>query len=102
VKILRSLLDKKQKGIRLPMASTILRFRNKNIYQIIDQRAYRFLYGEDLKLKGDVDSQIDLYLSYLEKLRIKCDDSKIPFENADRIFYLLDRDLNKQVDLKGY
>lgn len=41
--ILRKLLM--TPGIRLPMASTILRFKNPNVYQIIDQRAYRFLTG---------------------------------------------------------
>ncbi len=78
------------------MASTILRFRNKNIYQIIDQRAYRFLKGKNLKLKANIESQIELYLSYLKKLRGKCDELNIPFENADRIFYMLDKDLNRR------
>lgn len=39
--ILKALMH--TKGIQLPMASTILRFRNKNIYQIIDQRVYRII-----------------------------------------------------------
>ena len=102
MKILRNLLDKKQKGVGLPMASTFLRFKNKNIYQIIDQRSYRFLYGIDLKLKSNIESQIELYLYYLVKIRIRCDELNIPFENADRIFYLLDKDLNKDVKLRGY
>ena len=49
-KILKTLIQKK--GIQLPMASTILRFKNKYIYQIIDQRVYRIIYkDEKLKLK---------------------------------------------------
>jgi thermostable 8-oxoguanine DNA glycosylase len=100
--VLRNLLDKKQRGIGLPMASTLLRFKNKNIYQIIDQRSYRFLYGIDLKLKSNIESQIELYLSYLVDLKQKCDDLNIPFENADRIFYLLDKALNKGLKLNGY
>ena len=43
--ILKKLLDKDQKGIQLAMASTILRFKNPSIYQIIDQRVYRFIYN---------------------------------------------------------
>lgn len=38
-------------GIRLPMASTILRFANPKIYQIIDQRVYRILYGKKLQIR---------------------------------------------------
>jgi len=33
------------KGIGLPMASTILRFRNPSTYPIIDRRAYRVIFG---------------------------------------------------------
>ena len=36
------------KGVALPMASTILRFRNPNVYQIIDKRVYRIIYGKKL------------------------------------------------------
>ena len=102
VKILQNLLDSKQKGVGLPMASTFLRFRNKKVYQIIDQRSYRFLYGEVLVLKSNIENQIKLYLSYLVDLREKCNELNIPFENADRVLYLLDKNLNKGVNLKGY
>ena len=46
--ILTSLL--KTKGVQLAMASTILRFRNPNIFQIIDQRVYRVINRDPLKL----------------------------------------------------
>jgi len=74
--LLKALL--KTKGIQLPMASTILRFRNKNVYQIIDQRVYRII-NRDKKLKlnlypndKNLTEQIELYLNYLSDLRIKC------------------------------
>lgn len=38
--ILLQLLSKEQKGFRLAMASTVLRFKNPKIYQIIDQRVF--------------------------------------------------------------
>ncbi|MDJ1505776.1 hypothetical protein QNI22_34285 [Cytophagaceae bacterium BD1B2-1] len=34
----------KSKGLQLPIASAILRFRNSTIYQVIDQRMYWLLY----------------------------------------------------------
>lgn len=64
------------KGIQLPMASTILRFKNPKLYQIIDQRVFRFIYGENMpKYFGSIESQIVLYLEYLEKLKNICFDS---------------------------
>jgi hypothetical protein len=32
-------------GVDLPMASTLLRFRNPGVFQIIDRHAYRAVYG---------------------------------------------------------
>ncbi len=52
-----------QKGIRLAMASTILRFKNPSIYQIIDQRVYRFIYGKDLEYPiTNISEQVKIYL----------------------------------------
>ena len=80
--ILGRLLNKEQKGIRLPMASTILRFKNPSVYQIIDQRVYRFIYGQDLKYTlTDSKQQITIYLEYLNTLRRVCNEHNINFEN---------------------
>jgi len=38
------------KGADLPMASTILRFRNPEVFQIIDRHAYRAVYGRKYPL----------------------------------------------------
>lgn len=93
--ILRSMLS--VKGVRLPMASTILRFKNPHIYQIIDQRAYRLLKGKDLKTYfPNVDVQITYYLDYLKELRRQCDLKNIPFEKADMILYQLDKEYNRK------
>lgn len=102
-RILKRLLHKNQKGIGLPVASTILRFKNPSIYQIIDQRVYRYIYGKPIKYSpSNVDAQIDLYLNYLKELRIKCEKHDIPFEQADRLLYLLDKKHNKGINLRGY
>lgn len=98
-KILRNLLS--TKGVQLAMASTILRFKNPNIYQIIDQRVYRFIYGKIMpKYFSSIDIQIELYLGYLEKLREVCHYKKIDFLLADRILYDLDKKHNKDEKIK--
>lgn len=101
--ILRRLLDKTNKGIQLPMASTILKFKNRHVYQIIDQRVYRVLYKDKtLKLPVSVDAQIELYLKYLEDLHIACHQLQIPFEESDRILYEVDKRINKEISLENY
>lgn len=86
-------------GIRLPMASTILRFRNAAIFQIIDQRAYRFVCGKKLssangKSIKSKEKQIDVYFKYLEKLRTLSQEKQWPFEQLDEILYVLDKKYN--------
>lgn len=98
-KILRNLLS--TKGVQLAMASTILRFKNPNIYQIIDQRVYRLIYGKIMpKYFSSIDIQIELYLGYLEKLREVCNHKQIDFILADRILYDLDKKHNKDEKIK--
>jgi len=84
------------------MASTILRFKNKRLYQIIDQRVYRIIYGKTLKLPRSVDDQITLYFEYLEKLREICKLLEIRFESSDRILYNADKRVNKCIKLENY
>ena len=98
----------KTNGVQLAMASSILRFRNPKIYQIIDQRVYRMIYeGKELKLstylsKKNIDNQIELYLKYLSDLTKVCSDLNIEFEKSDRILFMADRRLNKKHKLKNY
>ena len=102
-KILLKLLSKEQKGFRLAMASTVLRFKNPNVYQIIDQRVFRFLYGQELKYKeNDLNEQILIYINYLDKLRQVCKDYSIDFTTADRVFYSMDKIYNSEEKLNGY
>ena len=77
------------KGIGLPMASTILRFKAPNIYQIIDKRVYRYIYGETLNLSSVVTKQIDIYIKYLIDLRKVCQEYNIEFHLSDRKLYQL-------------
>lgn len=74
-------------GIRLPMASTILRFRNPHAFQIIDQRVYRYLYGKNLSANPKPAD----YIAYLNDLRDYCLREDIPFTEADRLLYEADK-----------
>jgi len=97
--ILRNLLS--TKGVQLAMASTILRFKNPNVYQIIDQRVYRFIYGKIMpKYFSSIDIQVALYMEYLGKLREVCNHKQIDFILADRILYDLDKEYNKDEKIK--
>ncbi len=103
--ILRGLLS--TKGIQLPMASTILRFKNPKIYQIIDQRVFRIIYGEKLNLgynqnNKKTEEQIDIYLKYLSYLREVSKRLNIEFELSDRILFMADRRINKDIRLDNY
>jgi len=94
-------------GIQLPMASTLLRFKNPKLFQIIDQRVYRVIYGKKMKLPGSYNISnrekiADLYLQYLKDLRNKCDELNIPFEKADRILWKADKRINKDKRLDNY
>ena len=97
--ILTKLLN--TKGIQLAMASTILRFKNPDIYQIIDQRVYRFVYGIEMpKYFSSIEKQIDFYIEYLQKLKQVCIEKGIDFNLSDRIIYELDKLHNKKVKIK--
>ena len=94
--ILSRLLSNEQKGVRLAMASTILRFKNPKVYQIIDQRVFRIIYGKKMpKYFSSIETQINLYLEYLQKLRNVCNEKGIKYELSDRIIYELDKEFNK-------
>ena len=94
----------KCKNIALPMASTILRFLNPTAFQIIDDRAFRIVMPKVKKYTAKpipiTDSYLqittDLYFEYIDKLVI-LSSPEIPFEQADRIFYQLDKKLGNRI-----
>lgn len=86
------------KGVRLPMASTYLRFLNPDVYQIIDVRAYRaaFNYAEQPDYTKANDNEcIDIYIHYLKRLREISDMGfnglKVCFRDMDRFLYDFDK-----------
>lgn len=91
------------KGVRLPMASTVLRFLNPGAFQIIDERAYGILCpGEKIPAKHNkvtesyLSRSAAIYFAYLDKLH---DESGInfPFSQMDRILYQLDKKLGNRI-----
>jgi hypothetical protein len=96
--ILNQLLS--TKGIRLPMASTILRFKAPNIYQIYDQRVFRYLYGFNSTSSTVIEKQINTYIKYLKDLRKECQINDIQFTLSDRILYQADKIQNSSIPIK--
>ncbi|KVS34324.1 hypothetical protein LGN07_09910 [Burkholderia cepacia] len=96
--LLRDLL--RAKGVRLPMASTFLRFMNPDTFQIIDERAFRMvLPNEEIpaptgetRTKGYLDRCCKLYFLYLDALH-EISSEALPFSQADRVLYQLDKAL---------
>jgi len=83
-------------GIDLPMASTILRFRNPNVFQIIDKHAYRAVFGEKYPLYSATPNnrKIKLYFEYLDKLIEIAKNRNLEFRILDRLLYEFDKQLN--------
>jgi len=88
------------KGMQLPMASTVLHFYFPNIYPIIDQRAYRELYGNDYpKNITKMKLLVELYLKYIvdcyQYQQEKC--PEIPFAKIDKVLYQIDKEKGLKV-----
>lgn len=90
-------------GIRIAMASTIFRFLNPNVFQIIDDRALRVVCpNKKIPTKPlpitekYLDKSCEIYFNYLDQLHNLCND-KLPFNEADRILYLLDIKLGNKI-----
>jgi thermostable 8-oxoguanine DNA glycosylase len=82
-------------GISLPMASTILRFRNPQIYQIIDKHMKQVITGKPFVFSYyNKTQQIEDYLEYLDELRNFCFRHKIQFEEADQILFKIGQEYN--------
>ena len=87
-------------GVGLPMASTILRFANPNIFPICDIRATRYLNMNDefnkvLRNRDNLDDAAEFYLKYIEKCYIKynkINDGSLKFKDFDRFAYQKDKE----------
>jgi len=88
-------------GVDLPMASTLLRFRNPGVFQIIDRHAYRAVYGAPYPLFASTpaSSKVAVYFEYLDDLLSFCQGRQLAFSTIDRLLYMFDKELNGR--LKG-
>lgn len=86
----------KVRGVDLPMASTMLRFRNPSVFQIIDRHAYRAIYGLKYPLHKTTPfaRKADVYFDYLDRLVELCDAKGLRFETVDRLLYEFDKETN--------
>ena len=92
------------RGIALPMASTILRFSNPQVFQIIDDRAFRVLTDGSGSYpakpqpvtKGYLERSCEIYFVYLDKL-CELQGVYFPFEKLDRILYQMDIELGNSI-----
>jgi len=98
---LRSLLG--THGVDLPMASTILRFRNPRVYQIIDRHAHRAIYDQDYPLhtKSPTQQKIAVYFDYLDRLVELCRKRDLTFGTIDRLLYVFDKRQNGKLSKRG-
>lgn len=102
--ILESLLQ--ASGVGLPMASTILRFRNPKVFQIIDERTYRIVCEGEPSYpskqhkvtKGYLNTSVSVYFKYLRKVRALADYCGFDYTQMDRALYQLDIDLGNKLD----
>lgn len=79
------------KGVRLPMASTYLRFRNPKVFQIIDRHMWFQVYHKDYKELSSNEERIRLYFMYLKDLRELCKKDNVDFTEADRFYFEKDK-----------
>lgn len=86
----------RERGVDLPMASTLLRFRNPKVFQIVDRHAYRAVYGHDYPLysQSSVRAKIDLYFKYLDDLIALANSRRVDFQMLDRVLYVFDKQIN--------
>ena len=89
-----------EQGVDLPMASTLLRFRNPNVFQIIDRHAYRAVYGASYPLypTSDPSRKILVYFDYLDQLVPLSKTEGVAFRDLDRALYMLDKEHNGRLN----
>lgn len=93
-KELSSLLE--LNGVDLPMASTILRFINPEVFQIIDRHAYRAIYENKYPLytSTPTDRKLSVYFDYIDELIKLCKLKALSFTTIDRLLYIFDKKNN--------
>lgn len=101
VEILSLLL--KTKGVKLPMASTILHFFNENSFPIIDQRAYYIAMGQQIYpfnlCNSDIRFAIKTYFEYLNKCIEWSNKLNVTISVIDKYLYQMDKDSGRKIKM---
>lgn len=87
------------KGVRIAMASTILKMFYPNILPIIDQRAYRELYKTELPRHMKKQEYADVYIKYVYDCHnyYKQCYRQIDFRDLDKVLYQMDIDKGNKI-----
>ena len=89
------------KGVRIAMASTILKMFYPNVLPIIDQRAYRELYeGKELPRYMKIQDYINTYINYVYECHAyytKNCGEQIDFQDLDKVLYQMDIDKGNKI-----
>lgn len=81
-------------GVGFPLASSILKFINSEVFPIIDVRAYRALYGKKLYYN---QYSIKKYINYTKRLYFIRDKLNIPLSEVDERLYVFDKIYNGKI-----
>lgn len=83
-------------GVDLPMASTILRFINPEVFQVIDRHAYRAVYEKKYPLytSTPAERKLSVYFGYIDELIKLCELKALAFMTIDRLLYVFDKRTN--------
>lgn len=97
------------RGVRLPMASTLLRFINDAVFAVIDKRAFHQAYGGEAILRENVgtkwtddlvEADAAQYFGYLARLREIGAERGLEFRLLDRILYQEDKKTRRPLKAK--
>lgn len=81
-------------GVGFPLASTILKFINPDVFPIIDVRAYRAIYGRKIYYS---QYNLERYIEYTKIIyRIK-EELGLPLSEVDERLYVFDKEHNGKI-----
>ena len=81
-------------GVGFPLASTILKFINPDVFPIIDVRAYRALYGKKINYG---QYSLKTYIDYTKRIYAIRDKFQISLSEVDEKLYEFDKKYNGKI-----
>jgi len=81
-------------GVGFPLASTILKFINPDVFPIIDVRAYRAIYGKKIYYN---QYNFKIYIDYTKRIYDMRDKFNISLSEVDERLYEFDKKYNGKI-----